>query len=404
MLRKEDKRFVDKYFDRVANKINNLRLTKNYYVSTELDGFNVYLRRLDDEDVRIYRMYPIPSGGVVVDHVTDIDERYYTKKSFSRASDVGENADVSLEYALLVAEEHDDSELEEFIMQDFSETPEDKKLYNVFSEVVEEAEKKEQQDEKGEDVTMKNNIFERAGKTLKGITGISMLDGSIAYKLNGAWIAINANGQATDVTNFVMELDVPSVTMPAEINTVQRGDLLMVDGGLVLVNETTPNGVEVTDGSGQSTKLLPVVNQMYGGAMVLKVFNPMLNGGIFGQAGANVNGIASNPMAMMALMSGGENGSTDSMTKMMLMSQMMSGNAQGGVFGQAPINEQQPQMHQQPYAFQQQATQPVQPQAQPMPPQQQAPMTYTQTPAPQAHQQATNEVNTHEVGETKQQQ
>lgn len=176
---------------------------------------------------------------------------------------------------------------------------------------------------KGDNNSMKNT-FSQFGQKLNGIFAISLFDGSPAYKLNDTYVAVK-DGGLVDVSEFVMEIDIPGFTMPSLLKDVKVNDLVKVNGELGIVSKVEDDSLKVIKGDGSITEVAPIVNPLFGGAFVVKVMNPMA--GMAGQ-GQGIGGF--NPM--MFLLMGDNKG--DDMFKTMMMMQMMQGG--GGFFPQAP--------------------------------------------------------------------
>lgn len=177
---------------------------------------------------------------------------------------------------------------------------------------------------KGDNNSMKNT-FSQFGQKVNGIFAISLFDGSPAYKLNGTYVAVK-DGGLVDVSEFVMEIDIPGFTMPSLLKDVKVNDLVKVNGELGIVSKVEDASLKVIKGDGSITEVAPIVNPLFGGAFVVKVMNPMA--GMAGQ-GQGIGGF--NPMMFMLM---GDN-KGDDMFKTMMMMQMMQGG--GGMFGQPTV-------------------------------------------------------------------
>ena len=152
-------------------------------------------------------------------------------------------------------------------------------------------------------VVNNETMFDKMGTKIRGTVGISMLDGSLAFKLKDAWVSRNQMGQLVDVSGMVKELEtLESVVMPAAPQNIVVGDVILGDNELTMVTNVDyqQGSLEVQNGSGKIEKIMPVVNQMMGGAVVMKVFNPMMTGIQNGMGGMN-------PM-LMASLAGGNSG------------------------------------------------------------------------------------------------
>lgn len=152
-------------------------------------------------------------------------------------------------------------------------------------------------------VVNNETMFDKMGTKIRGTVGISMLDGSLAFKLKDAWVSRNQMGQLVDVSGMVKELEtLESVVMPTAPQNIMVGDVILGDNELTMVTNVDyqQGSLEVQNGSGKIEKIMPVVNQMMGGAVVMKVFNPMMTGMQNGMGGMN-------PM-LMASLAGGNSG------------------------------------------------------------------------------------------------
>lgn len=182
---------------------------------------------------------------------------------------------------------------------------------------------------KGDNLTMKTNTFSNFGRKVQGLFGFSMFDGSPAYKLGGSFFSVK-DGQLVDVTEFVMEVDMPGFTMPALVSQITVGDLVKAQGEFAIVHSVEGNTLKVLKGDGSVLEIAPASNPMFGGAFVTKVMNPM--SGMFSQGMTNTQGAQQGFNPMMFMLMGKDGNGSDDMFKSMMMMQMMQ--QQGGFFNQ----------------------------------------------------------------------
>lgn len=172
------------------------------------------------------------------------------------------------------------------------------------------------------DSNMKTQLMGNMGKRLEGITGISIMDGSPAVKLKQGWFTFNKEtSEILDVSEFIMEFDMPCIVMPAQ--ELEVGDLLYTNDGLVFVTKKPTEKsktVETINGDGEVKRLVKVGNLMFPNGMYMKVMNPLSN--MTGLGGSSDNNF--NPMMLMLLSDKKDGGSKD-MLDMMIFSQMMGG-------------------------------------------------------------------------------
>lgn len=166
------------------------------------------------------------------------------------------------------------------------------------------------------------------GKKITGIFGVSMFDGKPSYKLGGnldnKWVSFDGE-KLVDTTDFTMDLDVPSVALPAMINQIQPNDLIVHEDGFVVVKSVEEDTVYALTGSGVELTIKPLSNPLMGGAFLVKVVNPMAGMAMSTQpnTGNPMMGMGMNPMMLMAM---SKDSGDDSMFKTMMMMQMMQQN------------------------------------------------------------------------------
>ena len=241
-------------------------------------------------------------------------------------------------------------------------------------------------------VVNKETMFDKMGTKIRGTVGISMLDGSLAFKLKDAWVSRNQMGQLVDVSGMVKELEtLESVVMPAAPQNIMVGDVILGDNELTMVTNVDyqQGSLEVQNGSGKIEKIMPVVNQMMGGAVVMKVFNPMMTGM---QNGMGVM----NPMLMASLAGGNSGEGVMQALGMMGIMNMMQNNIMNPM--QQPMNQpmQQPMQQQAFYNSTQQPMQQYPMQQYPMQQSQQA-QTQNQQPQQQMQQQTRQQSQTQSI-------
>lgn len=159
--------------------------------------------------------------------------------------------------------------------------------------------------------------------SLNNILGIS-ITGNMAYRLGSTWVSKDQDGKLVDVSDFVQPINMEVFPMPTFESQIGVGDLLLVNGEVVLVQEIGEGGlgssIKALDGSGAIQTLATMKNQFMGQAVFTKLYNPMSGFDM----GANQQG-GFNPMMFMFM--GGDQ--KDSKMKDMMMMQMMMGNQSG---------------------------------------------------------------------------
>lgn len=159
--------------------------------------------------------------------------------------------------------------------------------------------------------------------SLNNILGIS-ITGNMAYRLGSTWVSKDQDGKLVDVSDFVQPIDMEVFPMPTLETQIGVGDLLLVNGEVVLVQEIGEGGlgssIKALDGSGAIQTLATMKNQFMGQAVFTKLYNPMSGFDM----GSNQQG-GFNPMMFMFM--GGDQ--KDSKMKDMMMLQMMMGNQSG---------------------------------------------------------------------------
>ena len=223
--------------------------------------------------------------------------------------------------------------LEEFIIgSDFDEIREgcQYKARSFFRDIPEEQLKKSKRiitkkpiDEK-ETKTMTNLFNSNLEKdSLNNILGIS-ITGNMAYRLGSTWVSKDQDGKLVDVSDFVQPIDMEVFPMPTLESQIGVGDLLLVNGEVVLVQEIGEGGlgssIKALDGSGAIQTLATMKNQFMGQAVFTKLYNPMSG---FDMGSSQQGGF--NPMMFMFM--GGDQ--KDNKMKDMMMMQMMMGNQSG---------------------------------------------------------------------------
>ena len=158
---------------------------------------------------------------------------------------------------------------------------------------------------------------------LNNILGIS-ITGNMAYRLGSTWVSKDQDGKLVDVSDFVQPIDMEVFPMPTLESQIGVGDLLLVNGEVVLVQEIGEGGlgssIKALDGSGAIQTLATMKNQFMGQAVFTKLYNPMSGFDM----GSNQQG-GFNPMMFMFM--GGDQ--KDTKMKDMMMMQMMMGNQSG---------------------------------------------------------------------------
>lgn len=164
------------------------------------------------------------------------------------------------------------------------------------------------------------NVGENSLNTILGIS----ITGNMAYRLGSTWVSKDQDGKLVDVSDFVQPIDMEVFPMPTLESQIGVGDLLLVNGEVVLVQEIGEGGlgssIKALDGSGAIQTLATMKNQFMGQAVFTKLYNPMSGFDM----GSNQQG-GFNPMMFMFM--GGDQ--KDSKVKDMMMLQMMVGNQSG---------------------------------------------------------------------------
>lgn len=159
--------------------------------------------------------------------------------------------------------------------------------------------------------------------SLNNILGIS-ITGNMAYRLGSTWVSKDQDGKLVDVSDFVQPIEMEVFPVPTLESQIGVGDLLLVNGEVVLVQEIGEGGlgssIKALDGSGAIQTLATMKNQFMGQAVFTKLYNPMsgFDMGLNQQGGFN---------PMMFMFMGGDQ--KNSKMKDMMMLQMMMGNQSG---------------------------------------------------------------------------
>lgn len=195
--------------------------------------------------------------------------------------------------------------------------------------------------EKGDNKMKKSNFkipgLANVGRKLDGIFGMSYFGGDIAVLLSDGFFTFDKKTKTlTNVNDFVMEMPIPGMIMPVQIQELKVGDILFNDGDLSFVTNISGGNVELVNGDGDIKKQNLIKNAFMPNVNYVEKVVNLFDGGLFGgnptDGAQNGNPFGNmNPMMMMMFM-GDDDDSGNSMKDMMMMSMMM-GN--GGLFGQA---------------------------------------------------------------------
>lgn len=169
--------------------------------------------------------------------------------------------------------------------------------------------------------------------------GISLMTQELAIPVGDKFYTFNKQTkQIQDVTEMILEVELPVMKFPVLANTIAEGDIIVHNNSLVFVEDIENGNIVGVDPSTQNViTVRPISVAMLGGntfIIKLQTFD-------FGGSGDTTNSMGgllggSNPMMQMMMMQSltGKDKGDNPMSQMMMM-QMMGG--MGNMFGQQPI-------------------------------------------------------------------
>lgn len=169
--------------------------------------------------------------------------------------------------------------------------------------------------------------------------GISLMTQELAIPVGDKFYTFNKQTkQIQDVTEMILEVELPVMKFPVLANTIAEGDIIVHNNSLVFVEDIENGNIVGVDPSTQNVVTVrPIAVAMLGGntfIIKLQTFD-------FGGSGDTTNSMGgllggSNPMMQMMMMQSltGKDKGDNPMSQMMMMQMMGS---MGNMFGQQPI-------------------------------------------------------------------
>lgn len=181
------------------------------------------------------------------------------------------------------------------------------------------------------------NIFGEGFGAIDGM-GMSVMDGSMAILgENGKFFTFNSKSkEITDVTDVVIEMDLPAYAMPVNPETIVAGDIVKHNGQFLFVTSVTKAGkiTGTKPDTAEEATIVPIKNALFNQSFVAKVTTINMFAGTAGAEGEAAKGPFGdmNPMMMMMLMK--KDGGGNNMDKMLLPMMLQQGGLGGGADGQ----------------------------------------------------------------------
>ena len=171
--------------------------------------------------------------------------------------------------------------------------------------------------------------------------GLSVLTGELAIPAeDGRYFTFNPKTkEITDVSAFVMEMDLPAYAMPVSANTIVPGDIVQVNYHFLFVSSVTKAGkiTGINPDTSEEITVAPIKNAVLNQSFVAKVTTINMLTDAMATPGAEADGSKGpfgnmNPMMLMMMMN--KDGDDSMMSKMMLPMMMQQGGLTGGADGQ----------------------------------------------------------------------
>ena len=183
------------------------------------------------------------------------------------------------------------------------------------------------QTKKGNGEKKMMNIFGENMGVIEGMA-ISMMTGEMAIPgENGKFFTFNSKSkEITDVTDMVIEMELPAYAMPVGPETIVAGDIVRHNGQFLFVSSVTKAGkiTGTKPDTAEEATIVPIKNAFFNQSFVAKVTTMNMFGeapGVEGEAAKGPFGDM-NPMMMMLMMKGKDGGSSmDKLLPLMMMQQ-----------------------------------------------------------------------------------
>lgn len=186
--------------------------------------------------------------------------------------------------------------------------PEIKKESALASKVVKSEKKVEvKTTKKGNGEKKMINIFGEGFGVIEGMA-ISMMTGEMAIPgENGKFFTFNSKSkEITDVTDMVIEMELPAYAMPVGPETIAAGDIVRHNGQFLFVSSVTKAGkiTGTKPDTAEEATIVPIKNAFFNQSFVAKVTTMNIFAGATGEEGETAKGPFGdmNPMMMMMLM------------------------------------------------------------------------------------------------------
>ena len=178
------------------------------------------------------------------------------------------------------------------------------------------------------------NIFGEGFGVIEGMA-ISMMTGEMAIPgENGKFFTFNSKSkEITDVTDMVIEMELPAYAMPVGPETIVAGDIVRHNGQFLFVSSVTKAGkiTGTKPDTAEEATIVPIKNAFFNQSFVAKVTTMNMFGGTPGAEGEATKGPFGdmNPMMLMMMMKK-DTGSGNSMDKLLPLMMMQQGGLTAG--------------------------------------------------------------------------
>lgn len=317
------------------------RFAKNLWISDSLDELPT---------LKIERLSQIEAATFADSVIDEEDEYYWPRKLDLNQRSIANNdmADLCDELANQwfdgVFEDRNafvQYTLENFIY--YSETISETKKAAIVSnskKIIKSTEKTEIKQTKKRNGEKIMNIFGEGFGTIEGMA-ISMMTGEMAIPgEDGKFFTFNSKSkEITDVTDMVIEMELPAYAMPVAPETIVAGDIVRHNGQFLFVSSVTKAGkiTGTKPDTAEEATIVPIKNALFNQSFVAKVTTiNMFSGtpGAEGEAGKGPFG-EMNPMLLMLMLKDKNGDSSNSMDKLLpLMMMQQGGLAAGAADGQ----------------------------------------------------------------------
>lgn len=184
------------------------------------------------------------------------------------------------------------------------------------------------------------NIFGEGFGTIEGIA-ISMMTGEMAIPGgDGKFFTFNSKSkEITDVTDMVIEMELPAYAMPVAPETIVAGDIVRHNGQFLFISSVTKAGkiTGTKPDTAEEATIVPIKNALFNQSFVAKVTTMNMFAGTPGAEGEAAKGPFGemNPMLLMLMLKDKDGSSSNSMDKLLpLMMMQQGGLATGAADGQ----------------------------------------------------------------------